>query len=100
MIVRAFVLAAFDDAEQMAVAQRRGELDEVLEAGGIARALGRADRDVEFHKTALAVVKGEAGDLVGAAPDFHGGSVDILTNSVVAESHGGESEGERMNAEL
>ncbi|MDB6071371.1 MAG: hypothetical protein JWL81_2542 [Verrucomicrobiales bacterium] len=85
VIVRALVLAAFDDAEQVAVAEGGGELDEVEEAGGIPLALGGADGDVELHEAVLFVIEGETGDLVGAAPDFDGGALTILTNGVVAE---------------
>ncbi len=91
MIVGAFVLAAFEEAEQVAVAQGGGELDEVLKAGGVAGAFGRGDGHVEFHEAALVVVEGETGHFIGAAPHLHGGSLGILANGVVAEGHGGDS---------
>lgn len=97
VIVRAFVLAAFDDAEEVAVAEGGGELDEVEEAGGVALALGGADGDVEFDEAVLFVIEGEAGDFVRAAPDLDGGSLPVLADGVVAESleggHGGGAAG-------
>ena len=97
MIVRAFILAPFDDAQEMAVPEGGGELDKILEAGGIAGALGRGDGDVEFHELALFVIEGQAGDFVRAAPDLDGGSLPVLADGVVAESleggHGGGAAG-------
>ena len=99
MIVGTFVLAAFDDAEEVAVAEGGGELDEVLEGGGIALALGGAGGDVEFDEVVVFVVEGEAGDFVRAAPEFEGGSLVVLTDGVVAEGlegHGrGQGQGQR-----
>lgn len=91
MIVGAFVLAAFEEPEQVAVAQGGGELDEVLKAGGGAGAFGRGDGHVEFHEAVLLIVEGETGHFIVAAPHLHGGSLGILANGVVAEGHGGES---------
>ena len=96
MIVGAFILAAFDDTKEVTVAQWSGYLDQILKAGAIARTLGGTNRDVEFHETALVVIESQTGDLVGAAPDFHGSPLAILTNGVVAESHGREIRMEKM----
>ena len=93
MIVGALILAPFDDAQKMTVPERGGELDKILEAGGIAGALGRGNGDVEFHELALFVIEGEAGDFVRAAPDLDGGSLPVLADGVVAESLEGGHEG-------
>lgn len=97
VIVGALILSPFDDAQEMTVPEGGGELDEILEAGGIAGALGRGDGDVEFHELALFVIEGEAGDFVRAAPDLDSGSLPVLADGVVAESleggHGGGAAG-------
>lgn len=86
VIVRAFVFAAFKDAEEVTVAERGSQLDKVLERGGIALALGGADSHVKFNKAVQVVIEGEARNLVVAAPDLDGIAVLILTNGIVAES--------------
>ena len=97
VIVGAFILAPFDDAQQMAVPEGSGELDEILEAGGITGALGRGNGDVELHELAVFVIEGEAGDFIRAPPDLDGGSLPVLADGVVAESleggHGGGAAG-------
>ena len=96
VIVGTFIFAAFDDAQQVAMAEGGGELHQILETGRIAGALGRGDGDVEFHKLALFVIEGQAGDFVRAPPDFDGGSMPVLTDGVVAESlEGGHGAGQR-----
>lgn len=42
---------------------------------------------MEFDKAALMVIESEAGDFVGAAPDFHSGPLGVLTDGVMAEGH-------------
>lgn len=91
-VVGALVFAAVEDAEDVGVAEGGGALEELLEAGGVAGAIWGGDGDVEFDEAEQVVVEGETGDLVGAAPDFDGGALAVLADSVVAEGlegHGG-----------
>lgn len=94
-IVGPFILAAVADAEEVAVAQGNGALEELLKAGGIAGALGAGDGNVQFDEAPLLVVEGEAGDFVGAAPHFHRGPLAVLADGVVAEGLEGHGEGGR-----